>query len=81
MAQPPAPVAPARKRQRVESVYPRRRSVMACNVCRSRKSKCDSGRPSCSFCLQAGITCVYEDQRSSYSKFVIDPMLALGKVR
>ncbi|SPJ85586.1 uncharacterized protein FTOL_11367 [Fusarium torulosum] len=81
MAQPPAPIARARKRQRVESVYPwRRRSVIACNVCRGRQSKCDSGRPSCSFCLQAGITCVYEDQRFSYSKFVLDPMLALDRL-
>ncbi|SCO15077.1 uncharacterized protein FFM5_11058 [Fusarium fujikuroi] len=42
---------------------------MACNVCRGRKSKCDSGRPSCSFCLETGATCIYEDQRSNYSNF------------
>ncbi|KAF5026957.1 hypothetical protein F66182_987 [Fusarium sp. NRRL 66182] len=69
MAQPPSAPQTSRRRQRVESLYPRRRAVMACNVCRSRKSKCDSGRPSCSFCLQTGAVCVYEDQRSDYSNF------------
>ncbi|WJG35741.1 uncharacterized protein FOBCDRAFT_186363 [Fusarium oxysporum Fo47] len=69
MVSPSLPSAVQRKRQRVESVYPRRRSVMACNICRGRKSKCDNGRPSCSFCLQTGAICIYEDQRSDYSNF------------
>ncbi|ENH64785.1 hypothetical protein FOC1_g10000922 [Fusarium oxysporum f. sp. cubense race 1] len=42
---------------------------MACNICRGRKSKCDNGRLSCSFCLQTGAICIYEDQRSDYSNF------------
>ncbi|RKL42849.1 hypothetical protein BFJ70_g4545 [Fusarium oxysporum] len=69
MVSPSLPSTVQRKRQRVESVYPRRRSVMACNICRGRKSKCDNGRPSCSFCLQTGAICIYEDQRSDYSNF------------
>ncbi|KAF4456374.1 hypothetical protein FALBO_15427 [Fusarium albosuccineum] len=60
---------PARKRQRTESSYPRRRSVTACTVCRGRKSKCDNKRPSCSFCLSIGATCVYEELRSDYSNY------------
>ncbi|KAI8715718.1 Zn(2)-C6 fungal-type domain-containing protein [Fusarium sp. LHS14.1] len=65
----PNPVQQIRKRQRTESSYPRRRSVTACTVCRGRKSKCDNKRPSCSFCLGVGATCVYEELRSDFSNY------------
>ncbi|KAJ3461941.1 hypothetical protein MRS44_010494 [Fusarium solani] len=65
----PNPVQQIRKRQRTESSYPRRRSVTACTVCRGRKSKCDNKRPSCSFCLSVGATCVYEELRSDFSNY------------
>ncbi|EIN12975.1 hypothetical protein PUNSTDRAFT_131205 [Punctularia strigosozonata HHB-11173 SS5] len=32
---------------------------VACNFCRSRKLKCDGGRPACSQCLKRGNTCDY----------------------
>ncbi|KAG7122356.1 ABC-transporter-regulating transcription factor like protein [Verticillium longisporum] len=36
------------------------RTQQACKRCRSRKSRCDAGRPSCSSCLSQGHECVYD---------------------
>ncbi|KAI9865722.1 MAG: hypothetical protein M1813_002180 [Trichoglossum hirsutum] len=33
----------------------------ACDACRQRKAKCDEGRPSCRFCKEAGLACVYRE--------------------
>lgn len=38
--------------------YPRKRAVTACQVCRSRRTKCDNAKPACSFCVKVGATCV-----------------------
>ncbi|TPX17700.1 uncharacterized protein E0L32_002801 [Thyridium curvatum] len=38
--------------------YPRRRAVKACQTCRARRTKCDNRKPSCSFCLKVGATCI-----------------------
>jgi hypothetical protein len=40
------------------SAYPRKRAVTACQVCRSRRTKCDNLKPSCSFCLKTGARCI-----------------------
>ncbi|EPS40165.1 hypothetical protein H072_6040 [Dactylellina haptotyla CBS 200.50] len=37
---------------------PRTRMLLACDRCRSRKSKCDRNLPSCTSCLQAGVPCM-----------------------
>ncbi|KAL3464222.1 hypothetical protein BJX64DRAFT_99168 [Aspergillus heterothallicus] len=37
--------------------YPRKRANTACQVCRSRKTKCDNRKPSCSYCLSVGAVC------------------------
>ncbi|KAH7152832.1 hypothetical protein EDB81DRAFT_789811 [Dactylonectria macrodidyma] len=51
-----------RRRSRATSDYTRRkRTPVACQFCRLRKSKCDNVRPSCSFCLQHQARCVYGD--------------------
>ncbi|KAH8602077.1 hypothetical protein B0O99DRAFT_129120 [Bisporella sp. PMI_857] len=39
--------------------YPRRRTAVACEVCRVRKTRCDAGKPSCGFCTDIGVECVY----------------------
>ncbi|PKS06034.1 hypothetical protein jhhlp_007868 [Lomentospora prolificans] len=39
--------------------YPKKRVNVACEVCRSRKTRCDALRPSCSFCSDIGAQCVY----------------------
>ncbi|KJK80050.1 hypothetical protein H634G_04289 [Metarhizium anisopliae BRIP 53293] len=38
--------------------YPRKRAITACQVCRARKTKCDNQKPSCSYCLSVGATCI-----------------------
>jgi hypothetical protein len=43
-----------------EDVRPRRRAILACDVCRARRTKCDGQRPTCSFCqvcFELLITC------------------------
>ncbi|KAJ0413013.1 hypothetical protein BJY00DRAFT_306620 [Aspergillus carlsbadensis] len=39
----------------------RRRSALACNTCRGRRTKCDGRRPKCSFCEERGRECVYQE--------------------
>ncbi len=66
MADLPAPAAatkPAvggnpRPPPRGTASYPRKRAVKACQVCRARRTKCDNAKPSCSFCLKVGATCI-----------------------
>ncbi|KAF4345808.1 c6 zinc finger [Fusarium beomiforme] len=38
--------------------YPRKRANTACQVCRARKTKCDNQKPSCSYCVSVGATCI-----------------------
>jgi hypothetical protein len=42
------------------AVYPRKRAVTACMVCRGRRTKCDNKKPKCSFCEKSGAECVSE---------------------
>ncbi|CEL01496.1 hypothetical protein ASPCAL01078 [Aspergillus calidoustus] len=37
------------------------RAQQACDQCRSRKAKCDEGRPSCSHCKENNLTCIYKE--------------------
>ncbi|GFF96416.1 transcriptional activator protein acu-15 [Aspergillus udagawae] len=37
----------------------RRRVALACDVCRTRKSRCDGTRPQCGMCKDLGFECVY----------------------
>lgn len=37
----------------------RRRVAVACDACRTRKSRCDGKQPSCSLCQDLGFECVY----------------------
>jgi hypothetical protein len=41
--------------------YPRRRATIACEICRSRKSRCDGGRPKCRLCTELHADCVYRE--------------------
>ncbi|KLU82655.1 C6 zinc finger domain-containing protein [Magnaporthiopsis poae ATCC 64411] len=41
--------------------YPRRRATIACEVCRSRKSRCDGTKPKCKLCLELGADCIYRE--------------------
>ncbi|KAK9363308.1 hypothetical protein V1504DRAFT_437829 [Lipomyces starkeyi] len=42
--------------------YPRRRAIIACEVCRSRKSKCDGAQPKCRLCNDLNAECVYRER-------------------
>ncbi|KAH7039583.1 fungal-specific transcription factor domain-containing protein [Microdochium trichocladiopsis] len=46
-------------------VSKRKRTALACNVCRSRKSRCNGARPQCSMCSAAGFECIYETSDSA----------------
>ncbi|CAG7954855.1 unnamed protein product [Penicillium olsonii] len=37
------------------------RATQACDQCRTRKAKCDEGRPNCSHCKENSLTCVYKE--------------------
>ncbi|KAL6411694.1 C6 zinc finger domain-containing protein [Ilyonectria robusta] len=37
----------------------RKRATVACEVCRSRKTKCDNAKPSCRYCTLARLACTY----------------------
>jgi len=55
------PVDPNRRSRpapRGTAAYQRKRAVKACQVCRARRTKCDNLKPSCSFCLKVGATCI-----------------------
>ncbi|KAK3617110.1 hypothetical protein LTR56_025516 [Elasticomyces elasticus] len=41
--------------------YPRRRATIACEICRSRKSRCDGSKPKCRLCSELGADCVYRE--------------------
>ncbi|GAB7360811.1 hypothetical protein MBLNU230_g0798t1 [Neophaeotheca triangularis] len=41
--------------------YPRRRATIACEICRSRKSRCDGARPKCRLCTELNAECNYRE--------------------
>jgi Fungal Zn(2)-Cys(6) binuclear cluster domain len=45
--------------------YPRRRALQACQICRSRKTKCDNERPTCGGCSALGVECSYNEAPAS----------------
>ncbi|KAJ5424689.1 hypothetical protein N7445_010662, partial [Penicillium cf. griseofulvum] len=51
----------------------RRRSALACNTCRGRRTKCDGKRPKCFFCIERGKDCFYpETQDLSASSLKVE---------
>ncbi|CZT41704.1 uncharacterized protein RSE6_01477 [Rhynchosporium secalis] len=45
----------------MSSPRPRPRATLACEMCRSRRTKCDGRKPTCSFCDDHNIPCKYRD--------------------
>lgn len=39
--------------------YPKKRVNVACDICRSRKTRCDAAKPKCAFCKEVGAECSY----------------------
>ncbi|OAL44508.1 hypothetical protein IQ07DRAFT_604872 [Pyrenochaeta sp. DS3sAY3a] len=55
-----SPVQSSKKRNRLEKInYPKKRVAVACEICRSRKTRCDAKKPACGFCADIGAKCVY----------------------
>ncbi|KAL6415606.1 hypothetical protein AUP68_02171 [Ilyonectria robusta] len=50
---------------RVAGQYGRKRVIQACLVCRARKSRCDSQRPRCGFCVRTESECTYPETETS----------------
>ena len=44
--------------------YPRKRTSVACEVCRVRKVRCDAGKPGCGSCTKLGVACSYATARN-----------------
>ncbi|KAL7946927.1 hypothetical protein V8C42DRAFT_352388 [Trichoderma barbatum] len=74
----PCPTPMRRKRDSVERHtasrvagqkvnYPKKRVSVACEVCRSRKTRCDAALPACSFCARIGALCRYRSVQLSES--------------
>lgn len=50
--------------------YPRRRATIACEVCRSRKSRCDGTKPKCKLCTELSVTlCILQYPRYCLSAY------------
>ncbi|KAH7399863.1 hypothetical protein BKA64DRAFT_642021 [Cadophora sp. MPI-SDFR-AT-0126] len=65
------------KRARVETtrsamLYPRKRAVRACQLCRARKTKCNNVRPVCGACNQIGAQCFFEDSLDHSSLIMLE---------
>ena len=55
-------MAPSEEADQATSQTPaskRRRVAVACDACRTRKSRCDGSRPRCSLCSDLGFECIY----------------------
>lgn len=59
-----------------EPANKRRRIALACNACRTRKSRCDGKRPNCGACVQSSLECVYEASESSTNVIVAKEYVA-----
>ncbi|KAJ5151048.1 uncharacterized protein N7482_010300 [Penicillium canariense] len=57
------------------------RAQQACDQCRSRKAKCDEGRPACSHCKENNLMCVYKEvpphKQEKSAQLVMDRILEL----
>lgn len=54
-------VPPRQSLEADHSDYPRRRAIIACEICRGRKTRCDGGKPKCRLCTDLGADCVYRE--------------------
>ena len=61
----------------------RPRATLACEMCRSRRTKCDGRKPSCSFCADHDILCKYRDPLTpAPTKYVSQPtILVIESIR
>ncbi|KAF4967059.1 hypothetical protein FSARC_5350 [Fusarium sarcochroum] len=55
------PIQPMPNAPFLRADFQRKRATTACHLCRTRKTKCDNQRPSCTKCRELGANCVYHD--------------------
>ncbi|KAJ5084234.1 hypothetical protein NUU61_008813 [Penicillium alfredii] len=57
------------------------RATQACDQCRSRKAKCDEGRPACSHCKENSLICVYKEvpphKQEKTTQLVLDRIMQM----
>ncbi|CAK7229755.1 hypothetical protein SCUCBS95973_007335 [Sporothrix curviconia] len=70
---PTVPALPALPAPAQVTNYPKKRVSVACEVCRSRKTRCDAARPACAFCSQIGAQCVYRTVEAPDEKRALPP--------
>ncbi|KAG8353797.1 hypothetical protein FVEN_g8217 [Fusarium venenatum] len=62
----------------ISSLSARLPRLPACQACAQRKTKCDNGRPSCSFCERTGLECLIvtsdADGNTQLSRLLIDEL-------
>lgn len=58
--------------------FKRKRTAHACEECRSRKSRCDGGRPCCDKCSEMGFICRYSQPKRSSKSSISAGQLAFG---
>lgn len=54
----------------------RKRAPTACDNCRSRKTKCDNGKPACGSCVRTGIECCYSGSEEKELSLYVSESLA-----
>ncbi|KAL7908084.1 fungal-specific transcription factor domain-containing protein [Trichoderma velutinum] len=51
-----------------QTFFKRQRTALACNSCRSRKTRCDGSRPRCTMCVEMGLECFYQQPAGASGK-------------
>ncbi|KAJ5996473.1 hypothetical protein N7499_007209 [Penicillium canescens] len=57
----------------------RKRTSLACDACRARRTKCDSQRPSCHYCQTHGVACIYQEPPAERPSRVEEELNAVNK--
>ncbi|OOQ85166.1 C6 transcription factor [Penicillium brasilianum] len=57
----------------------RKRTTLACDACRTRRTKCDSQRPSCHYCQTRGVRCIYQEPPTEPPDRVEEELSAINK--
>lgn len=74
----------SRKRSSVSAISghrgkTRKRSTLACDTCRSRRTKCDGQRPQCHYCRTHAVQCCYQEPPQPPASKVELELAALNK--
>jgi hypothetical protein len=58
----------------------RKRALVACELCRSKKTKCDNSRPSCESCARLRVKCLYKASNLDQSPFDVTNQAVLERL-